>query len=41
LICIGVVFVSSAHVRNRVAQALNEIATVDQVPEGTSLACAS
>jgi O-antigen ligase len=37
LLCIGVVLVSSAHVRGRVAQALHEIVTVDQVPEGTSL----
>jgi O-antigen ligase len=37
LICIGIVFASSAHVRGRVGQALSEIESVDQVVEGTSL----
>jgi O-antigen ligase len=37
LICVGVVLASSAHVRDRVGQALRDIETVDQVPEATSL----
>jgi hypothetical protein len=37
LICVGVVLVSSAHVRDRVGQAWRDIETVDQVPEATSL----
>jgi O-antigen ligase len=37
LVCIGIVLASSAHVRSRVSQAVREIASVDQVAEGTSL----
>jgi O-antigen ligase len=37
LICVGVLFVSSTQLRSRVEQAINEIETVDQVTEGTSL----
>lgn len=37
LTCIGVLFVSGTQLRNRVAQAINEIETVDRVAEGTSL----
>jgi O-antigen ligase len=37
LLCIALVLVSSSHVRGRVAQALAEIASVDEAPEGTSL----
>jgi O-antigen ligase len=37
LVCLGAVLVASPHVRQRVAQAVTEIATVDQATEGTSL----
>jgi O-antigen ligase len=37
LICVSLALVSSAHVRGRVTQAFSEIATVDQVSEGTSI----
>lgn len=37
LICVGVLFVSSVQLRDRVGQAIDEIETVDQVSEGTSL----
>ena len=36
LICIGLVLGSSAHVRNRIAQALYDMETVDQAAEATS-----
>jgi O-antigen ligase len=36
LICIGVVLGSSAHVRDRVGQALHDIETVDQASEATT-----
>jgi O-antigen ligase len=37
LMCVGVVLASSAHVRDRVGQALRDIETVDQATEPTSL----
>jgi O-antigen ligase len=37
LICVGAILASSEHVRTRVDQAFSEIASVDQVAEGTSL----
>jgi O-antigen ligase len=36
-ICLGVALVSSEQVRERVAQGINEIVTVDQVSQGTSI----
>ena len=37
LVCGGLVLASSPHVRSRVGEALNDIETVDQAPEATSL----
>jgi len=37
LICVGAILASSEHARTRVDQAFREIASVDQVSEGTSL----
>jgi O-antigen ligase len=37
LVCVATLVVSSTHARHRIEQALHEIATVDEAPQGTAL----